>query len=175
MQTSVLDQQPIGVAGQLANLRTEDVGDVKTATNEEASAGIPFGVMVKQGTNDDGVKLLAGSGDAAVMSGIVVFASLYNIPTQLSADGFLQPGVTFDRLREGDIYVIVEDAVTPASPVHVRHTTSTDEQVGGFRGSAVAGKTFTLTSGAKYQSSAYIGDLAVLHIDINELAATADS
>lgn len=172
MQTSVLNQMPIGVAGQLADLHTEEFGDVMSATSQEASAEIPFGVMVQPGTSDDGVKLLSGAGGTK-MGGVVVFSNSYDAPVQLGSTG-LKPGVTFDRLRKGRIIVLCEEAVVAnTSAVHVRHTTATTEQVGAFRATASAGKTFTLT-GAKWLTSAGAGEPAVLEVDLDVMVASAD-
>lgn len=173
MQTTVNSAMDIGVAGQLADLYTEENGDVLSATSQEASAEIPFGVMVQKGTSDDGVKLLSAANNK--LAGVVVYASLYNKPTQLGDTG-LKPGVTFDRLMGGRILVLVEEAVAVGDEVHVRHTTSTTEQVGGFRKSAVSNKTLDISAFAQWRTAAGAGELAVLDIDMNDAAnAVADT
>jgi hypothetical protein len=181
MQTEVLSAMPIAVPGMLADLHTDEDGDVVSAFNEEASDEIPFGVMVKGGTADDSVKNLATTAD--LLKGVVVFANYFDKPIQLGDTG-LKPGVAFGLLRRGHIYVRVEDAVTPASEVHVRVTTGGSngygdagaETAGAFRGSDDGGDTIDITAFAKYLTSADVGEIAVVSIDMdNASLSTADS
>jgi len=172
-QTEVEDTMPIGVAGQLADLWTEENGDVASATSEEASAEIPFGVMVKPGTADDGVLKLTATSNK--LAGITVFSHLYAKPDELGDTG-LKPKVTFDVLTRGRIIVFPEDAVTPASEVHVRAVATGSEVAGAFRGTADGTDTIDLTAFARWRSSADAADAAVLEIDLNNAAlATADT
>src|SRR5436189_6470944 len=109
-QTTVEDRMTIAFAGMLADsTRTKDV---LSKTGEEASAEVPFGVMVAQGTEDDGVLLLATTGDDLV--GVVIHADEYLKDLQLGDTG-LKPNVTMGVLNKGRIYVTPEDAVTPSS------------------------------------------------------------
>lgn len=181
MQTEVLDRMPIGIPGQLADLHTAEFGDVVSATSEEASAEVPFGVMVKDGTDDDLVKNVNATNNK--LAGITVFAHNFDYPVQRGDVG-LKPGVTFGVLRKGRIYVRVEDAVTPASEVHVRavtggvngYGTAGAETAGAFRGTQDATDTIDITGFAKYTSSADAGEIATVEIDMNQASlAVADS
>ena len=173
MQTEVLDRMPIGIPGQLADLHTAEFGDVMSVTNEEAAAEIPFGVMVKAGTADDSAKLLAANTDK--LRGITVFAHNFSKPVQLGDTG-LKPGVTFGLLRKGRIYVRVEDAVTPASEVHVRAVAAGLEVKGAFRGTDDGTDTIDITAFAKFICSADAGEVAVVEVDMtNASLQVADS
>jgi hypothetical protein len=175
MQTAVNSQLPIGVAGQLADHHTETAGDVMPAINTEASDEIPFGCLMKKGTGDDGVERLDAANNA--IAGISVHTNELSQPTQLGDVG-VKPSATFGRLLEGHILVMVEEAVTPASAVRVRHggvdlAASPQKLPGGFRTSAVAGETAVL-SAAKFLTSAGAGELAVLNVDLLTSTLTAD-
>ena len=173
MQTAVNTRMPIGIPGQLADLHTEEFGDVVSAVSEEAAAEIPFGVMVKQGTDDDDVKLLAAVADP--IKGIVVHASNFSKPVQLGDTG-LKPGVHFGILRKGRIFVTTEDAVTPLSEVHVRAVAAGAEVKGAFRGTGDGTDTIDITGFAKWVTSAGAGEVAILEIDMTQASlATADS
>lgn len=67
---------------------------------------------------------------------------------------------------KGRMWVKVEEAVTPASNVYVRHTASGANVPGGFRASADTDKAFQVTSGARYLTSASAGGLAVLELNM---------
>lgn len=172
MQTEVLTRMPIGIPGELADLHTAEFGDVVSAVNAEAAAEIPFGVMVKQGTDDDDVKLLAAQADA--IKGIVVFGQNFSKPVQLGSTG-LKPGISFGILRKGRIFVLTEDAVTPLSEVHVRAIAVGAELKGAFRGTADGADTIDITGLAKWVTSAGVGEIAILEIDMTQSSlATAD-
>lgn len=113
-QTSVSNPADIGVEGQLSG-----VGQVDKyhARNDESSARIPFGRMIAKGAAQDEALLCSTLTDKLL--GVSVFGQAYAKESELDADGF-KPGTTFDYLTKGRIYVRVEDAVTPASEVHVR-------------------------------------------------------
>lgn len=170
MQTEVLSRMPIGIPGQLADLHTAEFGDVVSAVNEEAAAEIPFGVMVKQGTDDDDVKLLAAQADK--LKGIVVFGHNFDYPVQRGDTG-LKPGVHFGILRKGRIFVRTEDAVTPASEVHVRAVAVDPEVKGAFRGTDDGADTLDITAFAKWVTSADAGEVAILEIDMNQSSLAA--
>jgi hypothetical protein len=172
-QTEVESTMPIGIAGQLADLWTDENGDVVSATSEEASAEIPFGVCVQHGTADDGVLKLTAIDD--VLAGVVVHSHHFAKPYELGDTG-LKPGVTFGLLRKGRIIVLPEDAVTPASTVHVRAVATGNEVAGAFRGTAQGTDTIEITAFAKWRTTADAGEPAVLEVDFTNVAlADADS
>jgi len=148
---------PNAVAGLLAdNTLTKDCLD---AFSEEASAEIPFGVMVGRGTADNGVLKLAATSD--VLAGVVVFAQSYAKPSELGDTG-LKPGVDFNILNEGRVYVLVEEAVTPASSVFVRAVAAGAEVAGAFRDTQDGSDCIDISDYARYLTSAGAGEFAVL-------------
>lgn len=169
-QTEVKATMDLGVEGMLADLWTEENGDVGTVNNEEASAEILFGHMVAQGAADDGCLLLS---EDTQLKGVVVFSHLYSKPTELGDDG-LKPGVTADVLKRGRMVVIPEDAVTPASEVHVRHTVNGATAKGAFRGTKVSSETLDITALARWETSADAGEPAVLWIDLLAAGLTSE-
>lgn len=174
MQTSVDSPALLGEPGQLADLHTSEFGDVGSVTSSETAAAIPFGVVVKAGTTDDSAKLVAANTDALI--GITVFSHLFDDPTQITSAGLL-PTVTFGILRRGRIIVVSEDAITPASEVHVRATANGgNTQPGKLRGTADGAHTIDITPFAKWRSSCGAGGLAVLEVDFTGSSlAAADS
>lgn len=172
MQTEVNTQYPVGIAGQLADLHTAEFGDVVTVTSEEASAETRFGIMVKGGTADGSSKLLAATSDVPI--GIVVFAHNFAKPVQLGDDG-LKPGITFGVLRRGRIWVVPEDAVTPASDVRIRCVVAGNEVKGAFRAAQDLTDCIDISGFAKWITSADAGEPAILEIDMtNSGLAVAD-
>ncbi len=169
MQTEVKTEPDLGLPGQLADLFSASDADVVAKKSEEETASIPFGVMVAQGEEDDGVLNLAANNDRLV--GIVVHAHGYNRDSELDDDG-LRPGCTFDVLNEGRIIVRVEDSVTPSSEVHVRAVTGGSsgygeagaETAGAFRGTDDGADTINITEFARYTRSADAGELTIVDI-----------
>lgn len=173
-QTTVLATPDIGVPGQIADLNGAADAITFSKTNKEASASMPFGIMVKQGTLDDDVLLLTAA--ANKLAGIVLFDHDFHRDSELTSAG-LKPGTTFGVGWQGPFLVTVEDAVTPASGVHIRHTTGVGgTQPGAFRGTAEATHTLDASAFARFLSSAGVGGVAELWIDLSNAAlATADT
>lgn len=105
-------------------------GHVDGMINGEASAEIPFGVCVAQGSTDKSAIKLAATSDKLV--GIVMFRHGYADTIELGTTG-LKPGVTMEVLDEGECWVIVEEDVTPASAPLVRAVVAGAEIAGAFR------------------------------------------
>jgi hypothetical protein len=172
-QTTVSVAPDIGVPGQLADFQGMDDGVIFSKTSKEASATIPFGVAVKQGTLDDDVLLMTAA--ANKLAGVVVWANDFAIPSELVAAG-LTPGTTFGVLFDGPILVTVEDAVTPASGVHIRFSANGGNvQPGAFRGTADATHTIDASAFCRYLTSAGAGGTAVVYVNFaNAALAVAD-
>lgn len=175
MQDEVLSRMPIGIPGQLADLHTAEFGDVISSTNEEASAEIPFGLMVKQGTGGSR-ELCKLPTAAAGLLGVTVHAQNFAKPVQLGDDG-IKPGVTVGVLRKGKIYVELNGAtaVTPASEVHVRVAGA--GQLGSFSGgTGVAAETVDISAFARWCGSGSEGDVVAVEIDMtNSASAVIDA
>lgn len=159
-QTSVLDQHAVAFAGMLVSSQNNDV---QSYVSEEASAEIPFGVMVKQGTADDQTLLISAQADVPV--GIVVHSHAYAKDEELGSTG-LKPEVEISVLKRGVIWVTVEEAVTPASVVRYRAVVSGVEVAGAFRDTADSTDTIACTTFARYLTSADADGLAQLEIDM---------
>ncbi len=116
-QTSVSEYVE-AIVGLLAdNTRKKDCA---ARVNAEASAGIPFGLMVKRGTDENEVVLISALADA--MDGIATFGHSFAKPQELDTDG-IQPGTVFDVLQRGRIYVAPEADVARTDKVYVRMLT----------------------------------------------------
>jgi hypothetical protein len=158
-QTAVDNMAPY-LAGQLAD---SGRNDVLSKTSEEASAEIPYGVMVAQGTADDGVVLLAATTD--VLVGVSVLSHDYAVGVEVGDTGY-KPKTTFGVLNVGRIAVLVEEAVTPASSVYVRAVAAGAEVKGAFRDTADGTDTIDISSFARYVTSAGAGEIAIVDIDM---------
>jgi len=147
---------PVGFAG----MKSSSVDDtVDTGVSEEASAAIPFGCVVAQGTGQDGVKLPAASGDMPV--GIC----LHDYAANLDATRVgVAPKSPVNVLRKGRCWVVTEDAVTPANKVYYRHTANGgNTQQGSVRGSTATGAVELF--GAQFKGSAAGGGLVEIEVD----------
>jgi len=147
----------IGIAGQAA-----DTGaiDVISRASEEAVA-FPYGCAVVAGTDPD-VQALLASG-AADLLGVAMHS--HAAENDIAAADSVLDGRMFNVLRDGRIYVVVEEAVTPASTVFVRISAGGGgSQLGAFRASADTA-TALACAGARYLTSAGIAGVAVLEID----------
>lgn len=179
MQTSVLNRFALAVEGNLSD--DSMTKDALSKVSEEASAEIPFGRMVKAGTDAKDVKLMTATNNKLV--GISMFNQCYAKPQELGDLG-MKPKMVFNVLNKGRIFVRVEDAVTPASEVHVRAITggtngygaSGAESAGAFRGTADSTDTIDISAFAKFMGAAAAGELVELEIDMtNASQALADS
>lgn len=170
-QTSVVNQDTLPVApgtahGMGYNNRT------RGCVNQEASAEIPFGVAVVQGTIDDSAKLPDGSGD--VFRGITVFEhSFAQGSSDLGTTG-MKPDTMMTVMDRGQINVRVEDAVAPGNAVRIRTTAGVGEQLGAFR-TAADGTDCAVLTNARWLTSADAAGIAVLDFDVLGATMTEDS
>lgn len=162
-QTSYSYEQPIGLPGMLSD---SSLKKSESFFSEEATAEVPFGVLVKQGTAINQAKLLTSIADKLV--GIV----LHTHATTPGPLGGVIPKGPLDVLTQGVVIVTVEDAVTPASVPHVRAVAVAPQVAGAFRGTA-DGVTTVKLYGARFLSSAGPGGLARLEFDLNAHMAGA--
>lgn len=172
-QTSYDYTQPNAFAGMIASGEHE----VLSYRNQETSA-IPFGIMVAQGTLEGDLKLMVSG---AKPIGVLVHthaANQWGI-TEASTAG-LQPGNSSSGMgsvmREGRVYVLVEQTVTVADPVYYRHTANGAGklQVGAFRMDADTSHAYLL-NGGRWIKGATAGNYAELEFDINAHLAGVDS
>lgn len=180
MQTSVDSPMSIGVAGQLADEYTASNGDIGYGTNEEAATNIPFGVMVKEGTTADRIKLPTTAAD--VLAGILIHEYAYDVTTQLAdatvntnAQSAILPNIGGALLKRGRVLVIPEADGTDADGVHMRIVASGgNTQLGSFTPTAEVGKTVNLSSLARWRNGGpKAGQPSVLEIDLTNAALVA--
>ncbi len=157
-----LDQDTALLPGALPDGENQ-TDKIRAHVSEEASAEIPFGRMLKQGTANRGCLLMATATD--LLCGISVRSQAYQVDQELGSTG-LKPKTVVSVLTKGRIAVTVTDAVTPASPVRVN-------EVGGtFQTAASAGVTTNISSNARFLTSAGAGEVAILEFDMTGLNTT---
>lgn len=179
-QTSVNNKQPLGLAGMWADLFGAVEGPVITKCNAEASAEIPFGVMVCRGSSDTAAKLLNTSAAAMVATPLLLGISLwhqsYANPSEVSDNNKITPGTAFGVATAGHIYVFPEDNVTPASDVRVRVVAAGNEVAGAFRGAADTTDCVDISAFARWLTSGSPTQAAVLEFDMSNVSlAVADT
>lgn len=157
-QTSIADRVA-GVPGQLYGSGHK----IEPVTNEEATAGMPFGIMVKNGTAARLAKLPAATSDK--LAGIVVLNHAYNRDTELDTDG-IQPKATFGILREGCIHVLLEQNVAVGDAVRVRAVATGAEQAGAFRATQDTADCIDISDFASWRTGGTSGGTAVLEINM---------
>src|SRR6185436_6128826 len=157
------------VAGLLADNTMSK--DCLTAISDEASAEIPFGVRVCNGTSELGVKLLNTSAAAMAteLRGVTVFGHSFDKPNELGDTG-LKPKTAFNILSKGRIYVQVEEAVAIGDDVRVRAVAAGAEVKGAFRATADGTDCVDIAAFARWIRGAEQDGFAVLEIDMTNAA-----
>lgn len=162
MQTSYSLKQPaVAHEGQLAD---NGMTDKITMLAEGA---VPFGKLVVRGTDaDKQCKVPAVTGDisdAKKVLGIALHDHAREQDSSAAADYSDKAAVAI--LRQGRCYVKVEEAVTVASDVYVRHAAG-GNGVGSFGDTAGAGPDRTLLAGAKYLTDAGANEFALVEVKL---------
>jgi hypothetical protein len=139
VQTTYLDNIPVAVAGQIANM----VPATLISRNVEDAAGIGFGLAVAQGTEDYGCKAF-GSGDTAILGITVRDRSLdANTPDEYA------DGDTARIMTKGCIWVTASVAVDAGDPVYVIPATGAFAKTNASSAVQIAGARWdTSTTGA---------------------------
>lgn len=164
-QTSV----PQSIAGAFAGMLADSSHqEIRSFVSEESSAEMRFGIMLCQGTADNGAKILntSSAAMATALVGILVHSHAYAKDTELGSTG-LKPKTTLNVLHRGRCWVTVEEAVTPASAVKVRAVAAGNEVAGAFRDTADSTDCVDISKFARYLSSAGAGELALVEIDMS--------
>lgn len=162
------------IAGTPADLRPKDVISRRQG---EASANVAFGVLMMTHATADNDAVLPSTGAITTdkFAGVVLHEHK-DVSALTSPDAYV-PGEMMALMRKGVINVFVEDAVTPASVVHVRLATSGSFlTLGAFRATvdpSTASKTATVT-GMRFLTTAGISGIAQLEISDN-VTFTQDS
>lgn len=135
-----------------------------TITAHANGEPMPAGIAVTRGTPDAGCRLMVDAN--SVVLGVTTFAHamFQGLRLPVEGDALFPPNSEIGVLRDGEVWVRVEEAVTPASAVHVRHTPNgANQQRGAFRAS-VDSNTAVAWTAASYKSSAPAGGLARLSV-----------
>lgn len=130
---------------------------VVTAHSDEEP--MPGGIVVAKGTGDGAIKLLR-SGDAAFGVTLHQHAPANAV---LTGDNLYAAKSLVPVLKDGEVIVKVEQAVSPASTPHARHTaTATNKQLGALRADDDSSKALSLSGIAEFRSTTTGAGLAVL-------------
>lgn len=162
--TSILQTAVVAIEGMLA-----DSGSKEFLSRTVVNATIAQGraCVFHAGDADAGVRIPSATGEVSGpnLMGVSFFEdSAQNNPYAV--------GDQLAVLRRGRLWVIVEEAVTPASTVFIRHAAGTGgtaaSPIGGFRASADANTSATAVSTAsmRYLTSASAGGLAILAVNL---------
>lgn len=184
MQTEVLDNPAVASPGDMADNYTATDGDRVTAVNEEASASIVIGTMVKRGTGARLAKKLTDSHETPM--GIVLRGHHYSSPLEIDAlevdtDVFydaLAPGVPMAIGRSGRYAVLIEDDVDVGDEVHVRAVATTGEVAGAFAPSDLGADGINVSAFCEWVEDADVDDsgfgVAILevHMGLASLSVT---
>ena len=171
MQTTYNEYQPIAYAGMLY-----DVGNRDIVSATDPTEVVPFGAALVQGPTDTSCRLPNASADGAMLLGIAIAEAtkeqsltpgVVNNVNYPAGTVNYPPGTTISILRQGRVWVAVEEAVTPGSPVFLRYAASgSNTQAGTFRASADGSTAVQLTDGAVWRTSAQPGGFAVLELNL---------
>lgn len=165
-QTSVPSEMSYAVPGQIADLGTAESDEPISAVNSEATDEIPYGLFVGRGAADaNGFPSAIRFEEDGVLFGLHVFTSKLAYPQQVGDTG-VKPGVTMAVARKGRFYVMPITDVTPASGVHILHTTVGEDLPGSVRGTADAGDSIDASDFCTWLSSGgpTSGQCAILEI-----------
>ena len=142
---------------------------VHSYVNAEASAEIPFGSAVMQGTNPREALMPTGTPGGANLVGIVESSHAFGKDALLGSTG-IKPGVNMGVMTQGVIWVATVDAVTVGGVVTVYKSGA---NAGKFGGALSAGVTLTLTTnvalgatGARWLTSTAGAGIAKLWFDV---------
>jgi hypothetical protein len=152
------------IAGQLADL---GVADIRSFFNEEASAEIPFGYAVVQGTAEKGALLPSTSDDAFV--GIVAHSHAYDPTDDLGTTG-IKADRELNIVNKGRVWVVVGETVAVGDRGYVDYVTAP----GRILKADVTDETLETSAQIKFLTAATgAGSLALAEIDVmNKQAAS---
>lgn len=165
-------EQEAGFAGMLYGTGPKLVDSY---VQGEASAEVPFGAVVAQGTAGT-----SGTPDKAILMvdtnsvpvGVLVHSHAYNRETQLGTTG-VKPAFVVDVLRKGRIYALFEGSVTKGNNAFVRHTAGGGgSQKGALRADADTASA-VLCRGISFAETKSGGGYVLVNVDLDNVAATS--
>ena len=157
MQTSYSVDQSAGKEGLKYDLGHSDV-----VTKNNDTDKLLIGKLVAKGAEELEAKAPAAATDITA-DAIGVVLSVHDVESSDETEPSLPVGKPASIMKKGRVWVKVESAVVYGQAVHVRYAGAGSK--GAFRGAAVADETAVLPN-AKFLSSAGIGELAVLEVNL---------
>ena len=145
------------------------LSQVAVVANDESRG---FGVLVVQdASQDDGALPPVDQADILNNTRNILGVVAHSHTNEQSLSGTPNPGYlitkTMSVLREGRIYVLVEEAVTPADIPHVRFEAGAGgTKLGAFRKSTDTGTAEPLPGEFRFKDSAGAGELAILEVSL---------
>jgi hypothetical protein len=138
-QTSVTSTPQYGVPGAPCDLDAERNNRTDTYINEEASAGIPFGFVVKLGSNNvdgglvNGAKLPSAKTDKLI--GFSTWSPGFSRGSRSGSgdevdDTGIRPKVHFGVTERGALWILPEEDLVPGDQVHARVTANSGKLPG---------------------------------------------
>jgi hypothetical protein len=177
IDTLSYSEQSRAYAGMKSDIREGNVVD--SYIQGEASAEIPFGVVVaegtastQEGTPDKAILMVNGS---SVVAGVLLHAHNYDRESQLGSTG-VKPTNLISVMKRGQVYALLEGTCTKGGQVFVRHTANGAGklQKGAVRADADTA-TAVLCRGLSFaETKATNGDgLVLLNVHIDDVAAVS--
>lgn len=158
-QTTYNLNPAVAVPGELADTGFTD--KLSRLLTVAASAGLA--VVFKAGDKDSQVRPPDATGQVTGpnLSGVVIYD-----PAAVNAPNAIGDSVSV--LKRGRIWVSVEEAVTPASPVFIRFAAGTFPTLGAFRASADTSTAVAVPNGAMkfITTQATIGGLVLVEVNL---------
>lgn len=153
-------------------LNPSDYQRIIARVNAEASAVITPGRLVQENATGNGALNITAAGNKFL--GIVIHehSIVRDVEAVLTPIPGYNPGKMMSILEAGEIYVITDEAVTPADDVRFRITAS-GPGIGTFRKTAAAGVT-VLASRWRWRWAAGANSRACIAFDIRDGVFTAD-
>ncbi|PSO85606.1 MAG: hypothetical protein BRC41_08215 [Cyanobacteria bacterium QH_9_48_43] len=149
---------PKGFEGQVAQSETPVL---RSATNADSRV-IPYGRVVVRGSND-GEAVMPSSATETIF-GVAIREDLYE--ESIDGDDGYEQKRRFPYMRRGVVYVVPEEAVTPADDVYYRHTANGgNTEIGRFRTDGDSSNATQITS-ASFLASASAGDIVPLELNL---------
>lgn len=150
-----------GFAGQLADEAPRYI----TSAINSVGAPIAFGIAVKKGANEDEAVLLTATGDK--LAGISVHRHDVNTigSSAWAADKGIPDGDRFDLLKEGVVFVKVEEAVVQGDNAFVRFATGAGGTVVGSWRKSADTATARAVVGAYFLASGALGAIVPLYFN----------
>lgn len=174
IDTLSYSEQSRAYAGMKADIREGDV--VETYIQGEASAEMPFGAVIAEGTAsttvgtpDDALLMVNGS---SVVAGVVLHSHNYDRESQVGTVG-VKPDNVLSVMRRGRVYAILEGTCTKGGQVFVRHTAGAGgSQKGAVRADADTASAVLCRGLSFAETKASNGDgLVLLNVHIDDVAA----